>query len=568
MQLLGYIFTSVLAISLIALIASIVMRRKQIAKELSARVDRKSLFALLALLSFFTAFSLLLVSPVEQLYFDENIYQGIAMNILSHGNALWCQYGTGFVHTCFANSIYHDIIGYPFLLAIAFGIFGIGTGTAYALQLLVGALSILFIFLLASMFFERKGAAVAATAIFALIPQLFIWSRTQAIPDLALMSFATLTFFLFLLFIRRIRLDSLITFMSALTLTVYMRIEAILLLPIFFVLFLTYGEEGIRHTIRHRLTLAIDNLNNNTKLLLALLGFFMLLMPEIYYLSMQLSNPSYGQDYTNQQVFSIANFQNNFPINIQFLLGNYNSITQFPLVFPVETTALAALGIILLIASKRRNRFGMLLLPVLWFLAFNLFYGFFYAGAATFGVDDRFMLEMIPALALLGGFAISELSAAVGELAKRKYLHHIVYGAIIIGVVIYPFVTLIPNITLKPTSMPQQTVIYDALSFFYSNYNSVPANCMVFTFTPDLWEEFNRSAAQIDYVSSTNSQFLNDTKNYACRVIDYGYWCNVPPNKGTVCKNLLQNYDLLPLASQNNSARGENFAFYQILGKR
>jgi len=568
MQLLGYIFTSVLAISLIALIAFVVMDRRQIAKELSSRVNKKTVLALIVILSFFITFSLLFVNPTEQLYFDENIYQGIAMNILSHGNALWCQYGTGFVQTCFANSIYHDLIGYPFLLAIAFGIFGIGIWTAYALQLLVGALSIIFIFLLASMFFERKGAVVAATTIFALIPQLFIWSRTQAIPDLALMSFATLTFFLFILFIRRIRLEGFIAFMSALTFTIYIRIEAILLLPIFLVLFLTYGEEGIRNTMKHRLNLALDNLNNNTKLLLAALAFFILIMPEIYYLSIQLSNPSYGQDYTNQQVFSFANFQNNFPINIQFLLGNYNSVTQFPLVFPVETTALAVLGIILIIASKRKNRFGMLLLPLLWFAAFNLFYGFFYAGAATFGVDDRFMLQMIPALALLGGFAISGLGTILGEISKQKYVHHIVYAAIIIGVVIYPFVTLVPNITLKPQQMPQQTVIYDALSFFYSNYNSVPANCMVFTFTPDLWEEFNRSAAQIDYVSSTSSQFLNDTKNYTCRVIDYGYWCSVPPNKGTVCKNLLQNYNLLPLAMQNNSARGENFAFYQILGKR
>jgi len=568
MQLLGYIFTSVLAISLLSLIASLILTRKQISKELAPRIDKKTVLSLVVILSFFITFSLLFVSPTEQLYFDENIYQGIAMNILSHGNALWCQYGTGFVQTCFANSVYHDLIGYPFLLAIAFSIFGIGIWTAYALQLLVGALSILFIFLLASVFFERKGAVVATTAIFALIPQLFIWSRTQAIPDLALMCFATLTFFLFILFIRRIRLESLITFMSALTFTIYMRIEAILLLPMFLVLFLTYGDEGIRHTINHCLKLTLDNINNNTKLLVVALGFFILIMPEIYYLSMQLSNPSYGQDYTNQQVFSIANFQNNFPINLQFLLGNYNSVTQFPLVFPVETTALAVLGIIFLIASKRKNRFGMLLVPAVWFVAFNLFYGFFYAGAATFGVDDRFMLQMIPALALLGGFAISELSTTLGEVSKRKYVHHIVYAAIMIGVVFYPFVTLVPNITLKPQAMPQQTVIYDALSFFYSNYNSVPTNCMVFTFTPDLWEEFNRSAAQIDYVSSTNSQFLNDTKNYTCRVVDYGYWCNVPPNKGTICKNLLENYNLLPLAMQNNSARGENFAFYQILGKR
>ncbi|HVA82785.1 MAG TPA: hypothetical protein VNF06_01330, partial [Candidatus Aquilonibacter sp.] len=193
---------------------------------------------------------------------------------------------------------------------------------------------------------------------------------------------------------------------------------------------------------------------------------------------------------------------------------------------------------------------------------------FFYAGAATFGVDVRFMLQVCPALALLAGFGISELAELLGSTLKSQKLGVLFYALIILGGVIAPFVLFVPNLTLSPHQMPQQTVIYDALSFFYSNYNKVPSSCMVYTFTPDLWYEFNRSAAQINYLGSTDQQFLNDTKSYSCSVIDYGYWCSVPPYKGTTCKNLIQSYNLVPLASQNSTARGENFAFYEIVGKK
>lgn len=563
----GYIFTTVLAIALVSRVASLFLTRKDLKHALSGRVNLYTLIALAAIVIFFIVFSLLYVSPTEQLYFDENIYQGIALNILQHGNAVWCQYGTGLVQTCFSNAVYHDLIGYPFLIAIAFGIFGVSVATAYGLQLLIGALSIVFMFLLASLVFERKDAAVASTLVLALIPQLFIWSRTQAIPDLALMTFSTATFFLFVLFAKQPKLGRFIPFASALTFTIYMRIEGILLLPIFAILFFLYGEEGVVHTLRSRAKLALDAINNNTNVLLALLFFFVLIVPDLYYLSMQAANPSYGQDYTGQQVFSFANFMNNIGPNVQFFLGTYNAVSYFPLVFPVETTILAIIGVILLYFSKSKNRIGLLLLPIVWIGAFHLFYDFFYAGAATFGVDDRFMLQIVPGLALLAGFSISEIGRIAGTLSKRKLVGYAASALVAIVLVVYPFYTLIPNITLTPSQMPQQSVIHDALTFFYGNYSKVPTNCLVYSFTPDLWYEFNRSAAQISYLGSTDPQFLNNTKGYSCKVIDYGYWCSVPPYKDTSCKGYFSSYNLVPLAVHNNTAKGENFGFYEIVNK-
>ncbi|HVA82655.1 MAG TPA: glycosyltransferase family 39 protein, partial [Candidatus Aquilonibacter sp.] len=376
-MLLGYLFTGSLSLILVSLLYFAFKSRKELRSTLLQIIDLKTILVLVASLLFFLIFSLLLVSPAEQLYFDENIYQGIAINILAHGNAVWCQYGTGFLTSCFNNAIYHDTIGYPFLLSVAFLFFGIGISTAFALQLFIGLLSIAFFFLLASILFQKRSAIAASTIAFALIPQLFIWSRAQAIPDLALMCFATLTFFLFVFFTREIKLERFALFASSLLLTVYMRIEGILLLPIFALLFFTYSEAGIKETIKKRVGLAVESINSNTKFLALSLFFFVLLMPEIYYLAIQISNPSYGQDYTGQQVFSIANFMNNIGPNVLLFLGNYNSVSQFPLGFPVETTALAGLGILLLLLSKSKNRYGIILLLLIWLLFYHLFYDFF-----------------------------------------------------------------------------------------------------------------------------------------------------------------------------------------------
>ena len=61
--------------SLILMLAFIVMDRRELRVLLRKHISRYSLAALALILAFFLIVSLLYVSPVEQLYFDENIYQ-------------------------------------------------------------------------------------------------------------------------------------------------------------------------------------------------------------------------------------------------------------------------------------------------------------------------------------------------------------------------------------------------------------------------------------------------------------------------------------------------------------
>ncbi len=620
-MLIGYAFTIAIYSSLILIIAAIVLERKGIKELLAEHVDRYSLTALILIVLFFLVFSITKVSPVEQLYFDENIYQGIAMNILHNGNALWCQYGTGYIKTCYVNSLYHDPIGWSAFIAIAFGIFGISFPTAWNLELFAGTLSIVFIFLLASLLINRKSYAVLATFAFVLMPQLFIWSRTQADVDLPFMMFATFTFLCFVIFTKRKTLGSLALFAFSLDLVSYFRIEAILLVVIFAVLFVTFGEKGVLSSLREKFKSVMHTLEQNTNALILLLIFVLLLLPELYYIAVQAQSPQYGQA-ANQSVVSIANFKANVGTNVNFIFGQLGGVNFYPTEFHLTITPLAIIGIALLLFDRRyKNRFSLLLLLLLWFFAYFLFYTFFYAGSATYGVDSRFMLQILPSLSLLAAFALVEawdavrlqnlslaciiavglaaifgaesiifsnteletigavavaafvlsylICMALAKIGRRDNKALTAFSAVAVAALSfwllgYPFLGLIPSITLAPQLMPQQSVILKAINFFYANYSAVPQNCVVFSNTPDIWEEVNRSSAQISYLESANATLTQNFSQYKCIVFDYGYWCVVPPFHDGLCKYLGSRYQYKNL-TPTSQLGGSSVGFFQVL---
>jgi hypothetical protein len=648
--LLGYEITAAVYASLILMLVSLFLERKELIKLVREHTDRFSLIALALILIFFIAFSLLFVSPVEQLYFDENIYQGIAINMLKNGNALWCQYGTGDLTHCYVNSLYHDPVGWSAFIAIAFGIFGIGIRTSYNLELLAGAASVVFIFLVSSLLVKRKGFAVLTTLALAMMPQLFIWSRTQADLDLPMMMFAELSFFLFLVFMKRKSIYSLAAFVFSVDLLSYMRIEAMLLVGVFAVLFVAFGDSGIATTVRERIGELRRSIESNTAVLSVLLIFIILLVPQIYYITIEAQNPAYGQG-LNQSVVSLANFKININTNLPFLFGQINGINMYPTAFHYTITSLAILGGVLLAFDKKiRNRFGILLLILLWFLSYFIFYTAFYAGSATYGVDSRFMLQLLPAVCMLAAFAVLRVSdfaswMALNESERSQLLvfglcwliagilsvsfgvrvmasyyrsmqytqspkNDFIYSGLLLGVgacfayagllslfsgfgiivrkyskkinigkgafiftmaisslalIVYPFTLLIPAVAIAPSAMPQQSVILKAINTFYSEYNDVPQNCLVFSFTPDIWFEVNRSSAQIDYLTGANSTLESSIRKYSCVVLDYGYWCVVPPYHGSVCRNAVNEFRIENLTSPAPPLGGDEVTFYRIL---
>ncbi len=595
MQLLGYAITAALAFAFAWLLYSAVRSRRYIAKIFKNKINKQSAAAAILIIAFFLGFSILYVHPAEQLYFDENIYQGIALNILHTGNSLWCQYGTGYVNSCANSAIYHDPVGISFFLAIAFAIFGIGINTAYGMSLFVGTASILFVFLLASLIFKDKKAAVATTLVFALMPELFIWSRTQAVPNLLFMLFTIITFLAFLIMRKEKNTYTISAFFASLAITSYMRLEGILLVGIFAFLYVAMQDEQNKRTFFKRIASFLNVIDLDVNLLILFLIFLILIVPEAYFISYQIANPQFGQ--TNG-LFSIAIFRSNvlgvnsngscnilgqtFGPNVCYFIGTFNTIGYYPTVFSEYTTALAALGLLILIINsirKQSEMYNLLLLTLTWIMVYYIFYDFFYAGSVTYGVDVRFMLEIFPPIAILAGVFASELGnlsrlyvgnkkgQRLKETPNAVLFGYSIWALVLIIAVIMPFTMYSSDITILPSQMPQQSDILAAISFFYANYTAVPSNCLVFSYTPDIWYEVNRPSAQIGDLTSPDSNFTLFAKNYSCFVLDVGYWCSISQSTQETCFNFAKPHALKDLSSVSAPQVGQNITFglYRIL---
>ena len=199
------------------------------------------------------------------------------------------------------------------------------------------------------------------------------------------------------------------------------------------------------------------------------------------------------------------------------------------------------------------------------------------------------MLQTMPSLAIMDAFGVvlaAEYIAMISKWAYRKMaprkekrnkrrfsfkLKKVYFAAFVLSSVIifsifvaYPFEKISKNIDLNVSDMPQQNVIAPSIQFFYSNYSYVPSKCLVFSFTPDIWYEVGRPSMQIGYMGSSNSTIVNIEKNFTCYVLDYGYWCMVPPYNNTSCAYEKSSYSTITLSEGSIPYTNEHPAFYLL----
>lgn len=584
----GQTVATVDTIALICLIVSVFFARKEIWAVISKQIGKNYIIILAALVLFFLIFSIFFLPKTELIFFDENIYQSIGLNILHSWDAQMCWYGTQFVHKCFYTELGFDPGGWPLMLAIAFGIFGPSNAVSYNLELLLGAASIILVFFVSAILTNRKEAGIISAAIFALIPELFIWSKTLANPDLSFMAFATLTTLFFLIFMKKKSKRTLLPVLFSMTFTTYLRVQALLLLPIFAVVFLTLGENGIKDTLKSRVKFVFAKLSDRD-LLIMFIVFALLIAPELYVMiatTPELAANAVFYLYPNTKVFSASYILPGIVANVSFLAG---LIRNYPLIFLPEIAVFAIIGAAALLLQKgSKNRFAILLMLLCMFFAYFVFFLFYFSGSVLVGVSVRYLLILYPSLSILGALGVLGLGDFIYGLIKPRARKrsaqsdragkYMVYSAIILLFFVVPFVFTIPllrnpsfnyygfplnNLTSKIPALNPYTTQYakNAYDFINDNYELVPTNCLVISETPSVWFMLNRSSGQYAQTDVfTNSSY----SNYSCYYLDYGFWCAVSPYNSTVCSFFKSNYKLKLLAT-HSSGGANNFSLYKIL---
>ena len=103
-----------------------------------------------------------IVSPKHLMYTDEFLYMKAAKNLLMFGN-----FGD-----------YRKSLGWPFINAIMFGIFGVSNWVSIYTSIFFGSLTTINIFLMVYFLFRDKYIAMLSSLIFAMMPAHILWSAT------------------------------------------------------------------------------------------------------------------------------------------------------------------------------------------------------------------------------------------------------------------------------------------------------------------------------------------------------------------------------------------------------
>jgi hypothetical protein len=569
---LEYIFTLGILISAIALIIGIVKDRKNIKKSLIDSGLRKYDFLfIVGILIVFLFIELYFVQPTQLLFFDDVIYQAMALNLLHTGQAWMCNYGTATM--CFQGQVFHEPIGLSFNFAIAFAIFGATRAAAWNTELALGVISVFLSFFASLLLLKNKKAAFFTELLMALSPVILVWARPTN-SDLAVLAYSLVSVIFFLFFLKKKSAWSFSNMLFSFSLLFYMKVDEVFFIPIFIAFYLLLEEKSVIGAIKNTFKRVKENIWN-TKLLIIVLFFIITVVPSILYSFNESLTDGYGWQGTVIQntcmnnapinvtsAINLQNFNANICGNILFWFNQYsaNYVMQ-----PILFTAFAILGAVLMLLIAKRRR--ALAAVGIWFLVFFLLYAAFYAGSVNYGVDWRFMLSLIAQACILGGFAIAEIIDVVSAAAKKfmKDTKIITAIAIVVMVVVLllPIYELIPLLAVNPANIQQAGDARFYENFVYNNSNQIPAGCLVYTYDPTLFQLNNRSAIQMDNLYNS-SQEKAYSQQYKCLVLDYGYWCHTPNNE---CTYANQSYNLVPIVTATYNSLDYKYGFYYIENK-
>ncbi len=569
-----YIFTAGIIVAFIGTVLGFVASWKSVRTILKGlRFTKRYLLIALAIVLVFIVMEKAIVKPAQQLFFDDAIYQGGALDLIHMGQAWMCNYGSP--TQCFSGEIFHEPVGTAFNLALGYLLMGVSESAAFNAWIFITAFSVFLVFFVALLMFEDIRTAFFAELIMGLMPIILIWAAPTT-SDILMMFYSTIAVFGMLVFVRKKNAATFSFALFSLALAIYMKVNGALYLLVIPVAYLLLDNKSIRHSVIANIGAVRKNILN-TKLLTIFLIFLLLVVPEIMYVHTENISDTYG--YVNAPVMrscnsgysffnatgtiNLQNFQANICSNVGFWFNmELNKQGNYYIIQPTVFTALALLGMALLIAYRRR----LALTIGLWFLAFFLLYTAFYAGAVTYGVDWRFMLAVAPPMALLGGFGIGKPLRMLGRVSKNK----IIMAIAIAGAVALLFATtllLYGYLNVQPILITQQETPLLYEKFISENIGLIPSNCLVFSYVPELFNINNRTATQfgnLSYIQSS-SGYAQYKKNYSCFVADLGYWC-APQDNRAYCRNTLNYFTYRKLAAVHDNLTDYNFSFYSITG--
>ncbi len=461
-----------------------------------------------------------LVPPsTHRIYYDEDIYENVAQNIIWTGQAQMCNEGTIEANTfrCDSHEYNKEPNAFPFLLSLAFRLTGVRESAAHSLNHLVFALGAAALFWLSAMLFERVSAGLGAALVYTLTPQNLLWGATVAAEPGAA-AFAALGASAFVLFSRRPSWRTGLFSASALAFASQFRPESGLILAV---------------AVGVVLLLAPGLLRQRALWATALLTFT-LLVPQLAH-TWAVRHDRWGSAETAK--FSLDFAKANLGPNTRYYAGG----EDYPRLF----TGLALLG--LLCPGRRRESFTVLL----WFLLFFGIFVPFYAGSYRYGADVRFSLMSATPLAALAGAGLGWLASRLGRFSAAPYLLTIYAASAYL-----PFTRAIGRESWASRADHAAAVRMVA---------EVPADGIVLTHNPGMIHVMGRSAAQTSISTYQPGRVDELFHRFPGGVyFHYNFWCNVDdPVQNEFCRQVLASFKTRVILEESSGFY--RFVLYRLL---
>ena len=462
----------------------------------------------------------------HRIYYDEDIYQNVAQNILWVGRAQMCNEGILEAETfrCDASEYNKEPNAFPFLLSLAFRLTGVREGTAHALNHLVFALGAAAAFWLSAMLFGRASAGLGAALVYTLTPQNLLWGATVAAEPGAA-SFAAVGVSAFVLFCRRPSWRTGVFAAAALAFASQLRPESGLVL-------LVAGAIV--------LLLARDLLRTRTLWATALLTLT-LLVPHLAH-TWAVRHERWGAGESGK--FSLEYAKSNLGPNVRYYAGGQD--------FPRLFTGLALLG--LLRPGRRRESLSILV----WYLLLFAIFVPFYAGSYRNGVGVRFSLMSAMPLAALAGAGLGWLVELLRPLGRQsRALAAAPYLLAIYAASGYlPFTRAIGQESWASRADHASTLRMVA---------EIPENGILLTHNPGMIQVLGRSAAQTSLAAYQPERVDDLFHRFPGGVyFHYNFWCNVDdPVQNDFCRQVLANFKTRVILEESSGFY--RFVLYRLL---
>ena len=477
---------------------------------------------LLLFVIFVFALLLRIYIPAHQhiMYIDEPWYMEAGKNMLQTGS----------------QGIYPKSIGWPFILALSFGIYGLSNWVAIFTNIFLGALTAVSIFLLAFSITKNQTNSLVSALVFSMLPVHIRWSASAETNISSLFFITLILFFCFLYY--RYRSESLLWLsLAGLAFIGQFRPENYIFPVLFLFGCFLFDRKFIKKI-------------NITFVGLCIL-FILLSLPNfIQVMDFQTSTNWIESDTRGLMTgsnFSVNNLINNTLENGKFIINLGNQ--------PVIFTFLYIFGFIIVFIKKRK----VALFLIFWFVSLWLVY--FSAWLQTLGGRDRFFMSFYPIMVISMVYGLDYVKEVFQESVKNNLLRK----------KFVPVFTIIIFLLFIPYTIQAEDMCADDAHFLETEIpeiaeKEIPQTCIIIS----NWPTVLRSTTNLEvyeakdflYSDTWAKEMLSANKcvlfydDMSCHNDFYRY------NEGEQCRLLHEKYQLALYKSYQKA--DETFSFYII----